>query len=203
MMEIHSKYYGRKTARTLTAESKKLYEEFFPLLPFNSTGDSLEIGFGMGDFLAHQALLYPDRQFIGVEPFKTGIVSLLKKIQKHGITNIRIHHGVIHEILDQLPLLSKIYILYPDPWPKKKHHKRRLIQKDFLIQLSKHLKPGGTMYIVSDHADYQAWIKSVLQDTRDIIFSVSDTPFDEWIETKYEKRAKQEGRIPQYYEVHR
>jgi tRNA (guanine-N7-)-methyltransferase len=199
-MEIHSKYYGRKNARSLRPDDKDLYAEFYPTVQFNGTGDVLEIGFGMGDFLVHQALLHPESTFIGVEPFKTGLVSLLRKIKQHNIQNIRIYHGVVHDIIDKLPLLSAIYILYPDPWPKKRHHKRRLIQKEFLLKLHQHLKPEGKICIASDHEDYQQWIEAVLQDTWGIE-GVSDQPFKDWIPTKYEKRAKEEGRTPRYYSI--
>jgi len=199
-MEIQSRYYGRKSARALTLDMKKLYEESYPLLKFDGTGDVLEIGFGMGDFLIHQAFLHPHTYFIGVEPFKTGLISLLKKIKKDNIQNIAIHHGVVHEIMDKLPLLSAVYILYPDPWPKKRHHKRRLIQKDFLLQLFQHLQPNGKIYIASDHADYQEWIEEILQDLGKINY-VSNQPFDHWISTKYEIKAQQEGRISKYYQI--
>lgn len=199
-MEIHSKYYGRKNARSLRPDDKDLYAELYPALQFNGEGDVLEIGFGMGDFLVHQALLHPELTFIGVEPFKTGLVSLLKKIKQHNIQNIRIYHGVVHDIIDKLPLLSAIYILYPDPWPKTRHHKRRLIQKEFLLKLHQHLKPEGKICIASDHSDYQGWIEAVLKDTWGIAGG-SDQLFKDWIPTKYEKRAKQEGRTPRYYSI--
>lgn len=229
-MEIYSKYYGRKNARALRSDDKNLYAELYPALQFNETGDVLEIGFGMGDFLVHQAMLHPELTFIGVEPFKTGLVSLLKKIKQNNILNIRIYHGVVHDIIAKLPLLSAIYILYPDPWPKKRHHKRRLIQKEFLLKLRQHLKPEGKIFIASDHADYQEWIEGVLRDTcatvcqprenedpcnsgnlidprfcedDPLAISISNQPFENWISTKYEKRAKQEGRICQYYQINR
>ena len=199
-MEIQSKYYGRKNSRALTLDAKNLYTDLYPSLQFNGTGNILEIGFGMGDFLIHQAHLHPHIQFIGVEPFKTGLISLLKKIKNNNIQNISIHHGVIHEIMDKLPLLSAVYILYPDPWPKKRHHKRRLIQKEFLLKLLKHLEPGGRIHIASDHDDYQQWIEDVLQNLGKTSW-ISNQPFDHWIPTKYEKRAQQEGRTSKYYKV--
>lgn len=199
-MEIHSRHYGRKNARALSSDDKDLYAALYPVLQFNGTGDVLEVGFGMGDFLIHQAMLHPHLQFIGVEPFKTGLIKLLKKIQQHNIQNIRVYHGVVHEILDTLPLLSAIYILYPDPWPKTRHHKRRLIQKEFLLKLRQHLKSEGKIYIASDHADYQQWIETVLQDTFDRT-GASNEPFEHWISTKYERKARQEGRISQYYSI--
>lgn len=199
-MEIHSKYYGRKNGRALHQEDKDLYTEFYPTLQFNGSGDVLEIGFGMGDFLVHQAMLHPHLQFIGVEPFKTGLVSLLKKIKQHNIQNIRICHGVVHDILDKLPLLSVIYILYPDPWPKTRHHKRRLIQKEFLLTLHQCLAPQGRICIATDHSDYQQWIETTLKDTFGSESLLSE-PFENWIPTKYEKRARKEGRTPKYYSV--
>ena len=247
-MEIHSRHYGRKNARALTADDKNLYATLYSALQFVGTatdfpsvtdssalgvehvstgiqkkqldpgsapsglvretssnqsfGDVLEIGFGMGDFLVHQALLHPHLQFIGVEPFKTGLISLLKKIKQHKIQNIHIYQGVVHDILGKLPLLSAIYILYPDPWPKKRHHKRRLIQKEFLLQLLAHLKPGGGIFIASDHADYQQWIEATLKDTFGSVCG-SDEPFENWIPTKYEKKAKLEGRLSRYYYISR
>ncbi len=131
----------------------------------------LEIGFGGGEHLAAQAAAHPERRFIGVEPFVNGVGSCLRHIEESGVRNVRLHQGDARDVIARLPAasLDLIYILFPDPWPKTRHHKRRLIQAEFLSELARVLKPGGEVRFATDWANYAAW--TLEQFTRDARFA--------------------------------
>ncbi len=124
----------------------------------------LEIGFGAGEHLAHQAALYPEVGIIGCEPFINGIATLLALVPppQGGAppNNIRIFNGDARLLIEKLPdaSLEKVFILYPDPWPKARHHKRRLISKEFLNNLACVMKPGAELRLATDHGDYCTWM---------------------------------------------
>ena len=166
----------------------------------------LEIGFGGGEHLLHRAHLEPKRGFIGVEPFLNGIAKILAGIDEKDLHNIRLHHGDIHDILTEIPedSISNIHILFPDPWPKPRHHKRRLIQDDFLVHIHRILKPNGRLRFACDIVSYIDW--SLIRIFRHGGFSwsaqtVSDwlTPYTDWPGTRYESKAVREGRTPHYF----
>lgn len=119
----------------------------------------LEIGFGGGEHLVAQAAAHPDARFIGAEPFLNGVASCLRHIEESGVTNVRLHHGDARDLVARLPdaSLDRIDILFPDPWPKARHHKRRLIQAEFLNELARVLKPGADVRFATDWANYAAW----------------------------------------------
>jgi tRNA (guanine-N7-)-methyltransferase len=119
----------------------------------------LEIGFGGGEHLVAQATAHPERRFIGVEPFVNGVASCLRHIEENGVTNVRLHHGDVRNVLARLPdaSLDCVYILFPDPWPKKRHWKRRLIQREFVVELARVLRVGGEVRFATDWANYAAW----------------------------------------------
>jgi tRNA (guanine-N7-)-methyltransferase len=119
----------------------------------------LEIGFGGGEHLAAQAQAHPGTRFIGVEPFLNGVASCLRHIEEAGVQNVRLHMGDARDVLARLPdaSLDRCYILFPDPWPKARHHKRRLIQPEFLDDLARALKPGADVRFATDWANYAAW----------------------------------------------
>jgi tRNA (guanine-N7-)-methyltransferase len=119
----------------------------------------LEIGFGGGEHLVAQAVAHPDTRFIGVEPFLNGIASCLRHIEEANAQNIRLHQGDARDVISRLPeaSLDLVYILFPDPWPKARHWKRRLIQRDFLDQLARVLRPGGEVRFATDWANYASW----------------------------------------------
>lgn len=129
--------------------------------PPASAGGSLvlEIGFGGGEHLVAQAQAHPEARFIGVEPFLNGVASCLRHIEETGVQNVRLHMGDARDVLARLPgaSLDLCYILFPDPWPKLRHHKRRLIQPEFLDALARTLKPGGEARFATDWADYASW----------------------------------------------
>ncbi|HYD87356.1 MAG TPA: tRNA (guanosine(46)-N7)-methyltransferase TrmB [Vitreimonas sp.] len=127
--------------------------------PARGEGLILEIGFGGGEHLVAQAVAHPDARFIGVEPFLNGVASCLRHIEESGAQNIRLHQGDARDVIARLPdgSLDLAYILFPDPWPKTRHHKRRLIQPEFLSELARVMKPGAEMRFATDWANYASW----------------------------------------------
>ncbi|WP_334160617.1 tRNA (guanosine(46)-N7)-methyltransferase TrmB [Phenylobacterium sp.] len=119
----------------------------------------LEIGFGGGEHMAAQAAKHPDVLILGAEPFQNGVASALRHIDEQGLTNVRVKDGDARELLSHLPdaSLDRVFILFPDPWPKARHHKRRLLQADVVAELARVLKPGGKLRFASDWADYVDW----------------------------------------------
>ena len=119
----------------------------------------LEIGFGGGEHLAAQAKARPDVLLIGAEPFQNGVASALRHIDEMGLSNVRLHDGDARELLARIPdaSLERIFVLFPDPWPKARHHKRRLVQADTAAEFARVLKRGGRLRFASDWADYVDW----------------------------------------------
>ncbi len=160
--------YGRLKSRTIKPRQAALMETLLPslrvpdgrfdpraLMPGASEA-WLEIGFGGGEHLAAQAARRPDVLFIGAEPFHNGVASALRHVAERGLANVRLHDGDARELLGRLPdaSLARIFILFPDPWPKVRHHKRRLLQADVACELARVLQPGGRLRFASDWADY-------------------------------------------------
>jgi tRNA (guanine-N7-)-methyltransferase len=119
----------------------------------------VEIGFGGGEHMAAQAARHPDTLILGAEPFQNGVASALRHLDEQGLENVRIQDGDARELLARLPdaSVSRVFILFPDPWPKARHHKRRLIQADTVAELARVLAPGGALRFASDWADYVDW----------------------------------------------
>jgi tRNA (guanine-N7-)-methyltransferase len=125
----------------------------------------LEIGFGMGEATAAIAKAHPEHNYIGVEVHTPGVGALLKRIEEFGLTNLRvIQHDVVEVLQHALPpaCLDGVHIFFPDPWPKKRHHKRRLIQPEFVALLCRHLKTGGYIHVATDWEEYAEQILEVL-----------------------------------------
>jgi tRNA (guanine-N7-)-methyltransferase len=161
----------------------------------------LEIGFGGGEHLAHQAALHPDVKFIGAEPFVNGVAKLLADIEALGLTNVCIHDGDARELLAKLPdrSLGRIYLLYPDPWPKARQNKRRFVNGETLAEMARVLKPGGLFLFASDIADYVEWtLAEAAASPQFKLISNSSEPFEEWVETRYEAKARREQRVTRY-----
>ncbi len=119
----------------------------------------LEIGFGGGEHLATQAERWPGDAFVGAEPFLNGVASALRHVDERGLKNVRLHPGDARELMGRMPDASvdRIIILFPDPWPKARHHKRRLVQDDFLAEAARLLRPGGRLRFATDWEDYANW----------------------------------------------
>jgi tRNA (guanine-N7-)-methyltransferase len=162
---------------------------------------ALEVGFGGGEHLAEQARRNPDTGFIGCEPFENGVAKLLTQVQASRLRNVRVVPDDARDILVRLPdaSLSFVFVLFPDPWPKLRHHKRRFIQTRTLDQIHRLLKPGGELRIATDHTDYGQW--ALMHLMRDNRFEWAATraadwrvrPAD-WVPTRYEQKALKAGR---------
>jgi tRNA (guanine-N7-)-methyltransferase len=165
----------------------------------------LEIGFGGGEHLLAMAERHPHIGFVGCEPFINGAVKLLSAIEQRQIRNIRIHDGDAVDLIRLLPenSVDRIYLLYPDPWPKRRHNKRRFVSAERLASLARILKPGGMFRFASDIDDYVGWTQALTRQTgsfRWVAARADDwrLPWDGWVRTRYEQKAIREGRIPSY-----
>jgi len=163
----------------------------------------LEIGFGGGEHLAEQAERHPDIGFIGCEVFENGIVKLLGEIDRRRLANIRIHPSDARPLLAVLPPLSiaRVFVLFPDPWPKARHHKRRLIAPPTLDRLAGIMSDGAELRLATDDPSYLAWMLE--HATGHPAFSWSARrPADwrarpaDWPATRYEEKARRAGRVP-------
>ncbi len=164
----------------------------------------LEIGFGGGEHMVHQASANPDIGIIGAEPYINGVAMLLGKIRQAGTDNIRIHPGDVRDLFDVLPdaSIARAFLLYPDPWPKARHHRRRFVTPDHLEPLARVLMPGAIFRVATDIPDYVRqtlmevpkgpfeWLAEGPRDWRD--------PWPDWLSTRYEQKALREGRVPHY-----
>ncbi|MDJ0824460.1 MAG: tRNA (guanine(46)-N(7))-methyltransferase TrmB [Rhodobacter sp.] len=164
----------------------------------------LEVGFGGGEHMVHQAAAHPEVGLIGCEPYINGVAMLLGKIRAAGVGNIRIHPGDVRDLFDVLPdgSVAKAFVLYPDPWPKSKHHRRRFVTPEYLRPLQRVMALGAEVRIATDIPDYVrqaleemprhglAWLAEGLADWR--------RPWDDWLPTRYEQKALREGRVPHY-----
>ena len=177
------------------------------LFPHSPGEIRLEIGFGGAEHLIAQAERNPACGFIGVEPFLNGMAKALAAIEAKGLTNIRLHHGDATDLLVWLPQqsLHRIDLLYPDPWPKRRHWKRRFVQDRSVAALARVLKPAGIFRFASDIPDYAAWTLQRL--LRSEYFQWTAQRADDWRKpwpdferTRYEAKAVREGRTPCYLE---
>lgn len=159
------KFYGRRKGKALKKAKASAHEEVLPLVaialdaPFPSGDVRLEIGFGDGEHLLHQALNNPGAVFVGCEPFINGVAALCAGIRKHDVKNIRIFPDDARLLMARMPggCISACYILNSDPWPKTRHHKRRFIQEETLNELHRIMKPGAELRLSSDHPGLTAW----------------------------------------------
>lgn len=163
---------------------------------------SFEIGFGFGDFLFAKAQSTPNQMFLGCEPHINGVVNVLAKLEKEALNNIKISRIDAREMLQKFPdnFFDEIYILFPDPWPKAKHFKRRLLNLEFLDFIATKLKKQGKLIIATDHDSYKTWILSAILKCNSLKWQASSKQDwqvfpDNWIETKYQKKAAVEGRV--------
>ncbi|WP_374574997.1 tRNA (guanosine(46)-N7)-methyltransferase TrmB [Phenylobacterium sp.] len=163
--------YGRIKSRAIKPRQAALMDTLLPKIrcpagPIDPVGlmpgareTWLEIGFGGGEHMAAQAARAPDVLMLGAEPFLNGVASAVRHVDEQGLANVRIHDGDVRELIERLPdaSLARVFILFPDPWPKARHHKRRLVQSELLAELVRVLRPGGRLRFASDWADYVDW----------------------------------------------
>ena len=220
----HRNFYGRTKGKALNAAQYRYLDEDLPRLsvagitfaenPERNPLDIrelsggrevwLEVGFGGGEHLVHQALNNPDVQFLGAEPYLNGMAMLLGKIRRVGVNNIKLYMGDARNLMDVLPdnSINKAFLLYPDPWPKLRHHRRRFVTPEHLIPLSRCLKAGAEFRVATDIEDYVRqtlievpkagfeWLSEGSEDWQ--------TPWIDWISTRYELKALCEDRTPHY-----
>lgn len=162
----------------------------------------LEIGFGGGEHLAHMASENPEINFVGCEPYQNGVASILRHIELGQINNIRLHPSDARDLFDALPdaIFERVYLLYPDPWPKARHAERRFMHPDNLKQMARLLKPNCELRLASDIPEY---IDHGLEKICEVpefteIKRNRLEPWEGWFRTRYEAKAIREGRTPQY-----
>ena len=170
----------------------------------------LEVGFGSGEHLAAQAKAHPEIGFIGCEPFINGVARLVRTVEISDIKNIRIHTADARQLIETLPdsSIERCFILFPDPWPKRRHHRRRIVSPDTLAELARVIVDGGQLRLASDHRDYVRWI--LFHTLRQGAFewcakSSKDwrTRPSDWPTTRYEEKAAQRGETSIYLEFNR
>ena len=160
----------------------------------------LEVGFGGGEHLVHMARLHPDVALIGAEPFVNGIAMLLGKIRGDALTNLRLHPGDVRDLFEVLPEagLSRVFLHYPDPWPKARHHRRRFVTPEYLDALARITAPGAEFRVATDIPDYVRQTRGEVPHAGFDLISESGTPWVDWLSTRYEQKALREGRVPHY-----
>ena len=220
----HRNFYGRIKGKALKASQKTyLDEDLAALSPgavdwqanpdrtpldlnvlFDGRPVWLEVGFGGGEHMVHQARENPGAGIIGAEPYINGVAMLLGKIRRAGVDNIAVHPGDARDLMDVLPpeSIDKAFLLYPDPWPKARHHRRRFVTPEHLEPLARCLKPGAIFRVATDIEDY---VRQTLVEVPRCGFEwLAENPSDwrtawpDWISTRYEQKALREGRTPHY-----
>lgn len=197
--------FGRRHGKKLSARQQWLLDNILPtLLPKNESGNELnilEIGFGAGEHLRELAIKNPEKIIIGAEPFMNGVASLLSAItdEKNSIRpeykNIRIYPDDVRKFLkDTDSKFKQIWILHPDPWPKAKHEKRRLLHSEFIKSLSDHLANKGEIIIGTDHWEYYDWIIQEIKKTK-LKIDLLNIPV---IQTRYQNKNMAETNHPKY-----
>ena len=202
--------FGRIKSRAIKPRQAALFDTLLPsitvpdpkagpidpavLMP-GAAGVWLEIGFGGGEHLAEQASRHPDVLMIGCEPFLNGVASALRHIDERGLKNVRLHADDARDVMAALPdvSLDRVMILFPDPWHKARHNKRRLIQEDSAAGIARLLKPGGRLRFVTDWKDYAEWALERFERTPGLVRQVdpSDDGFTapaDHVVTRYEEK---------------
>ncbi|WP_224406532.1 tRNA (guanosine(46)-N7)-methyltransferase TrmB [Afifella sp. IM 167] len=166
----------------------------------------LEIGFGGGEHLMHRARENPDIGYIGIEPFQNGLAKAVSATETEGLRNVRLHSADAGPFLDWVPAasLSSVDLLYPDPWPKKRHFKRRFVNAQNLERIWRALKPGGRFRFATDIVSYADWTMVEVAGHGGFLFLAERAedwhrPFPGWPGTRYEAKAMREGRTPVYF----
>ena len=218
------RFYGRRKSRPLKPGQARLIESLLPALRVTPDDESLlraparmfapparevwlEIGFGGGEHLAWQAVRNADVGFIGCEPFVNGVAKLLTAIEDEGLANVRIWDGDARDLLPVIgdETIDRVFLLYPDPWPKTRHHKRRFVNAENLEQIHRILKSGGLFRFASDNPHYVAWTLERVRRHGGFDW-LAESPSDwrirpgDWPSTRYEQKALREGRTPIYLE---
>jgi tRNA (guanine-N7-)-methyltransferase len=219
-----NRLYGRSSGHKLRAGQQELVDKLLPQISVPAEGEvtaerlfgeprplHFEIGFGSGEHLAYRADLLPDHGFIGAEPFLNGVASALVHIRDQRLANVRLWNNDALDVLRRIPdgALSFVYLLHPDPWPKARHSKRRMVNDGPLKLIADKLKPGGEFRLATDHPVYLEWSLMVMQRWTETFDWLAEKPSDfleppgGWIETRYGAKSRREGRRPYYLRYRR
>jgi tRNA (guanine-N7-)-methyltransferase len=213
-------FFGRRSGKRLHKGQDRLFHEKLPVLELalpegtldprtlfpDAARVELEIGYGGGEHLARIAQDNPTTGFIGCEVFSGGIAKLLEAIDEGGLGNVRLFTDDALKLLLALPdsSLDAAYLLYPDPWPKTRHHKRRFVSPTTLAELARVLKHGSIFRFATDIEDYANWtLAHILREPR-FRFAPAGPgawhqPYPGWVPTRYEQKARLEGRVASFY----
>ena len=208
-----NRLYGRSQGKPLRAAQQALVDTLLPRVAVPAQGPvtaerlfgedrplHFEIGFGGGEHMAYRADLLPDHGFIGAEPFLNGVAQALGHVRDHTLPNVRIHHGDALEVLARVPdgALTMLYLLHPDPWPKNKHAKRRMMNDGPVRMFADKLKQGGEFRFGTDHPVYLRHALMVMRRFTDVFeWQVEgrkgwETRPSGWCQTRYEKKAREQ-----------
>jgi tRNA (guanine-N7-)-methyltransferase len=215
-------FFGRRKGHPLKPRQEALFDTLLPQLALDLSKPApadlaalfpgapedvrLEIGFGGGEHLIGEAQADARTGFIGTDGFLNAVAKVLVAIDERRIANVRLHFGDASELLDWLPdaSLSRIDLLYPDPWPKRRHWKRRFIQDESLQRLARILKEGGELRFATDIPDYASYALARILRSRSFVWTAESAedwrrPWDGFAGTRYEAKARREGRTPAYF----
>ena len=222
----HGSFFGRRKGHKLRIHQADLIEHLLPQLALDISGPSpaslnglfeppagevrLEIGFGGGEHLIAEARAFADTGFIGCEPYVNGMAKILTQIEAHDIGNIRLFAGDAAELVAWAPAqsLDRIDLIHPDPWPKRRHWKRRFVQDATVAAMARVLKPDGEFRFVCDIDDYVAWTLAHLARSPDFVWTAEraadwQQPWPDYTMTRYGMKAEREGRRAAYLRFRR
>ena len=219
-----NRLYGRSSGHRLRAAQQEIVETLLPKISVPEDGEvtaerlfgetrplHFEIGFGSGEHLADRADMLPDHGFIGAEPFLNGVATALGHIRDKHLANVRVWRGDALDVMQRVPdgALSFIYLLHPDPWPKARHAKRRMVNDGAVGLFAAKLKRHGEFRLATDDPTYLAWSLMVMQRHSGQFDWLAERPKDflepsgGWIETRYGAKSRREGRRPYYLRYRR
>ena len=216
--------YGRSSGHKLRAGQQELVDTLLPQIAVPAEGEitskrlfgddrrlHFEIGFGSGEHLADRADMLPDHGFIGAEPFLNGVAAALAHVRDKHLANARLWRGDALDVLQRVPdgALSFLYLLHPDPWPKGRHAKRRMVNDRPVDLFAAKVKAGGEFRLATDDPTYLTWSLMVMQRHEHQFDCLAERPNDflepsgGWIETRYGAKSRREGRRPYYLRYRR
>lgn len=219
-----NRLYGRSLGRPLRRAQQDLVANLLPQIAVPADDPvtaerlfqrdvplHLEIGFGAGEHLAERAEMLPDHGFVGCEPFLNGVAGALIQVRDRHLANVRLHHGDALDVLQRLPdgALSFVYLLHPDPWPKARHAKRRMINDGPLALIAAKLRPGGEFRFSTDHPVYLRHALMVMRRHVEAFEWLAENPPSwqcrpgGWAQTRYEAKARREGHEVWYFRYRR
>lgn len=219
-----NRLYGRSSGHKLRKGQQELVDKLLPEIEVPKDGEinarrlfgddrplHFEIGFGSGEHLADRADMLPDHGFVGAEPFLNGVAAGLAHIRDKHLRNVRVWRGDALEVLQRIPdaALGFIYLLHPDPWPKARHSKRRMINDGPVELFGAKLRSGGELRLATDDPTYLTWSLMIMRRHAHQFEWLAERPKDflepsgGWIETRYGAKSRREGRRPYYLRYRR